>query len=156
MVVYDIADDGQASLDPVLNSWRELFGIDIEVQSFEFAQFLDETAPGKPVGPFELGWVWDFPSGYSILSPLFESTSGANNLSWANDDFDEQMQLARQATDEDAGLDYLAEGQRIVEAELPLTPIGFQNDVGVYSDSLSEVFVDAGMAWRLELVQPSS
>ena len=43
-----------------------------------------------------------------------------------------------------------------MEAELPLTPIGFQNDVGVYSDSLSEVFVDAGMAWRLELVQPSS
>jgi ABC-type oligopeptide transport system substrate-binding subunit len=155
MTFYDIADDGQASIDPILNSWRELFGIDIEVQSFEFAQFLEETAPGAATGPFELGWVWDYPSGYSILAPLFESTSGANNLGYANDDFDEQMRLVREAADEDAGLAYLTEGQRIVEADMPIAPITFLADIGVYSERLSGVVVDEGAAWRLELVRPA-
>ena len=155
MIVYDVSDDGQASLDPIVNSWRELFGIDIEVQSFEFAQFLEETAPGAATGPFELGWVWDYPSGYSILSPLFESTSGANNLGYASDEFDEQIRLAREAVDEEAGLPYLTEAQRIVEADMPIAPITFVNDIGVYSDRVGGVVVDEGAAWRLELVRPA-
>lgn len=156
IVVYNISDDGTASLDPILNSWRELFGIEIEVRSFEFGQFLDETAPGKPIGPFELSWVWDYPSGYSFLSPLFESTSGVNNFGYADAEFDETMRLAREAADEEAGLPYLAEGQRIVEADMPLAPVTFSDDVGVHSARITNVVVDAGALWRLELVAPAS
>ena len=155
MVVYDIADDGTEGLDPILNSWRELFDLDIEVKSFEFAQYLEETAAGKPVGPFELGWVWDYPSGYSILSPLFESNSGVNNFSWANDDFDAQMKAVREAADEAAGLPFLSDAQGIVESEMPMAPVTFYNDLGVHSDRLSNVFVDAGSLWRLELITKS-
>ena len=155
MVVYDIADDGRENLDAILNSWRDVFGLDIEVRSFEFAQYLEETAPGVPVGPFELGWVWDYPSGYSILSPLFESNSGANNLSYANPAFDELMSQAREAADEEAGLEFLSEAQRLVEADLPLAPVSFANESGVYSDRLANVMVDAGSLWRLELVTPA-
>lgn len=156
IVVYNISDDGTASLDPILNSWRELFGIEIEVVSFEFGQFLDETAPGKPVGPFELSWVWDYPSGYSFLSPLFESTSGVNNFGYADAEFDEQLRLTREAADEAAGLAYLGEAQRIVESAMPLAPVTFSDDVGVHSTKLTNVVVDAGSLWRLELVAPAS
>ncbi len=156
IVVYNISDDGTASLDPILNSWREVFGIEIEVRSFEFGQYLEETAAGKPVGPFELGWVWDYPSGYSFLSPLFESTSGVNNFGFADAAFDEQMRLTREAADETSGLPFLAEGQRIVEAAMPLAPVTFSADVGVHSTRLTNVVIDAGALWRLELVAPAS
>jgi ABC-type transport system substrate-binding protein len=85
-VLYDISDDGQEFLEPIINSWRDVLGVEVEVRSFEFAQYLEETAPDALEGPFELGWVWDYPSGYSILSPLFRSDSGTNNLGWANED----------------------------------------------------------------------
>ena len=152
IVVYDISDDGQEDLDPVLNSWRDLFGIDIEVRSFEFAQYFDETAADKVAGPFELGWVWDYPSGYSFLSPLFESTSGVNNFGYANADFDAELAKVRTAKDEESGLPFLAEAQRIVESEMPLAPVLFANDLGVYAPKLSNVVVDAGAIWRLHLI----
>jgi ABC-type transport system substrate-binding protein len=153
MVVYDIADDGTQGLETILNSWRDLFGLEIEVRSFEFAQYLEETATADQIeGPFELGWVWDYPSGYSMLSPLFESTSGVNNLGWSNPEFDAELAKVRTAPDEEAGLPFLANAQRIVERELPLLPITFLNDVGVHSDRVSNVHVDAGAAWRLELI----
>ena len=153
MVVYDIADDGRDALDPIIDSWRALFGLEIEVRSFDFAEFLEETATGIPVGPFELGWVWDYPSGYSILSPLFESTSEANNLSWSNADFDAAVASARSVSDEAKGLPFLTAAQGIVEAEMPLVPVTFGTDLGVHSERLSGVVVDAGAFWRLELIQ---
>lgn len=156
IVVYNISDDGTAALDPILNSWREVFDIEIEVRSFEFSQYLEETAAGKPVGPFELGWVWDYPSGYSFLSPLFESTSAVNNFGFSDAAFDEQLRLTREAADEEAGLQYLTEAQRIVEAAMPLAPVTFSDDVGVYSTKITNVVVDAGAIWRLELVAPAS
>jgi ABC-type transport system substrate-binding protein len=153
VVLYDIADDGQAAVDFIVNSWKDVLGLDVEVRSFEFAQFLEETSADRAAGPFELGWVWDYPSGYNILSPLFESTSDANNLSWSNARFDELMAEIRTASDETAALPLLGEAQRLVETELPLIPLGFANDTGVYSDRISGVTVDAGALWRLELVE---
>ena len=152
IVVYDISDNGQEDLDPVLNSWRDLFGIEIEVRSFEFAQYLDETAADKVAGPFELGWVWDYPSGYSFLSPLFESTSGVNNLGYANAEYDAALAKVRVAKDEESGLTFLAEAQRIVESEMPLAPVLFANDLGVHAPKLTNILVDAGAIWRLELI----
>jgi peptide/nickel transport system substrate-binding protein/oligopeptide transport system substrate-binding protein len=156
MVVYDIADDGTAGLDPIVNSWKQVFGIEIEVRSFEFGQFIEETAVGSAVGPFELGWAWDYPSGYSFLSPLFESTSEVNNFGWASTEFDEQMRQAREADDEEAGLEFLAAGQRIVEADVPLAPVTFADEIGVHSDRITNVLVDAGALWRLELIEPAT
>lgn len=152
MVMYDISDDGSEGLDPILTSWRATFGIEIEVRSFEFGEYLDETARGKPVGPFELGWVWDYPSGYSFLSPLFESTSEVNNLLWSNPEFDALLESARTAATEKEGLPFLTQAQSLVEEEMPLTPILFANDLGVYSEHVSDILVDASGMWRLEMV----
>lgn len=156
MVVYDISDDGQQNLEPILSSWRDLFGLDIEVRSFEFAQYLEETAVGKPVGPFELGWVWDYPSGYSILSPLFESTSTVNTFGWSNPEFDALLESVRTSPNEESGLSFLTKAQEIVQTEMPIAPITFINDLGVVSKRLSGVKVDAGSLWRLELVEVNS
>lgn len=152
IVLYDISDDGQAGLEPVINSWRELFGLEVEVRSFEFAQYIEETAAGKPVGPFELGWVWDYPSMYSFLSPLFESTSDVNNFGYSNPDFDALLEQARTAPDEEAGLAFLTEAQAIVEKDLPLIPGTFGKDIGVVSEAMTNVRVDPGALWRLELI----
>lgn len=156
IVVYDIADDGMEALEPILNSWTEVFGIEIEVRSFEFGQFLEETAPGNAVGPFELGWAWDYPSGYSFLSPLFESTSDVNNLGWSDPAVDDLLRQAREASSEEEALEFLGEAQRLIEAAVPIAPVTFIDEVGVHSDDIENVIVDATGVWRLELVEPAS
>jgi len=152
IVLYDIADDGQDVIEFLVNTWRDAFELDVEVRSFEFAQFLDETATDKVEGAFELGWVWDYPSGYSILQPLFASDSGANNLSYANAEFDALMAEVEVSADDKAAVDLLGRAQAIVEADLPLIPLTFASDLGVVGERIGGVKVDAGGMWRLELV----
>lgn len=153
MVVYDISDDGQAQLEAIVNGWKDVLGVDAELRSFEFGQYLEETATDLVEGPFELGWVWDYPSGSSILSPLFESTSGVNNLGYANDELDARLAEVRAAIDEEAGLEALAAAEHVAEADLPLIPILFSAEVGVHSQRVGNVFVDAGFMYRLEDVE---
>jgi peptide/nickel transport system substrate-binding protein/oligopeptide transport system substrate-binding protein len=152
IVLYDIADDGQDVIEFLTNTWKDAFDLDVEVRSFEFAQFLEETAADKVEGPFELGWVWDYPSGYSILQPLFATGTGANNLSYSNAEFDDLMAQVEVATDDAAASDLLGQAQAIVEADLPLIPLTFASDLGVINERVGDVQVDAGALWRLELV----
>jgi hypothetical protein len=63
------------------------------------------------------------------------------------------MEQVRTAPDEEAAVPFLQDAQRIVERELPLIPVLFQNDLGVHSERLSNVQVDAGGLYRLELVE---
>lgn len=153
VVFYDITGDGaEAQLESMVNGWKSVLGLDTEVRSFDFAQFIDETATGEAEGPFELGWVWDYPSAYSIVQPLFESTSGSNNLLYANADFDALMEEARTAPDEEAALDPLRRAQAIVGDEIPVAPVTFARDTWVHTDRVANVMEDAGAAFRLELV----
>lgn len=153
IVLYDISDDGQASIEFLVNAWTEQFGLEIEVRSFEFAQFLEETAAGVAEGPFELGWVWDYPSGYSILQPLFATVSGANNLSYSNPAFDELMTRIETSTEPDEVAALLAEAEELVLADMPMIPLTFGTDVAAVSGRTSGLVVDAGGLHRLELVE---
>lgn len=153
IVLYDIADDGQASIEFLTNTWTDAFGLEIEVRSYEFAQFLEETTPDKLEGPFELGWVWDYPSGYSMIQPLFQSESGANNLSYASDEFDALMNQVETSTDPGEVAALLNQAEQIVLADLPMIPLTFGRDSGVVSERISGLRVDAGSMYRLELVE---
>lgn len=153
IVLYDIADDGQAVIEFLVNAWSEQFGLEIEVRSFEFAQYLEETAAGVAEGPFELGWVWDYPSGYSMLQPLFATVSGANNLSYSNPAFDELMTRIETSEDADEVTALLSEAEELVLADLPMIPLTFSTDSSVVSERLSGLVVDAGGLYRLELVE---
>jgi oligopeptide transport system substrate-binding protein len=152
IVLYDIADDGQAVIEFLTNTWADAFGLEIEVRSFEFAQFLEETAADKVEGPFELGWVWDYPSGYSMLQPLFASGSGANNLSYASEEFDALMTQIETSTDPAEVPGLLNEAEQVVLADLPMLPLSFGRETTVHAERISGLQVDAGALYRLELV----
>lgn len=152
IVLYDIADDGQAVIEFLTNTWADAFGLEIEVRSFEFAQFLEETAADKVEGPFELGWVWDYPSGYSMLQPLFASGSGANNLSYASEEFDALMTQIETSTDPAEVPGLLNEAEQVVLADLPMLPLSFGRETTVHAERISGLEVDAGALYRLELV----
>jgi ABC-type oligopeptide transport system substrate-binding subunit len=153
IVLYDISDDGQAATEFIATAWSEAFGLDVEIRSFEFAQYLDELATSADVqGAFELGWAWDYPSGYSMLQPLFGSRSSANNLGWANDEFDALMEQVETSDDPEEVTALLREAQTIVEAELPVAPLVFASDISISADRVSGHVVDTAALHRLELV----
>jgi oligopeptide transport system substrate-binding protein len=96
--------------------------------------------------------VWDYPSGYSMLQPLFASGSGANNLSYASEEFDALMTQIETSTDPAEVPGLLNEAEQVVLADLPMLPLSFGRETTVHAERISGLQVDAGALYRLELV----
>lgn len=135
-----IADD---DVEFLANSWRQALGLETELVPMEFTQLVDLLYEGWDDGLVYIGWIWDYPSPYSFLAPLLESTSGDNVGSWSNPDFDASLEAARTAETEESGIAHLEEAQRIFGQELPLIPLYFFTDLSVHSERVSNVTEDA-------------
>jgi ABC-type transport system substrate-binding protein len=143
----------QGDVEAIANNWRTNLGVETELIAMEFDPLVELLYSGWSDGLVAIGWIWDYPSAYSFLSPLLESTSGDNTGLWANEGFDSLMEQARTAPDETAGIPFLEEAQRIFGDEMPLLPLYFATDLSVYSDRVSNVLETAHGFVYLELVQ---
>lgn len=135
-----IVDD---DVEFLANSWRQGLGLETELVPMEFTQVVDLLYEGWDDGLVYIGWIWDYPSPYSFLAPLLESTSGDNVGMWSNAEFDASLEAARTAESEEAGLTHLEEAQRIFAQELPLIPLYFFTDLSVHSQRVSNVTENA-------------
>jgi ABC-type oligopeptide transport system substrate-binding subunit len=132
-------DDAEA----IANSWRSVLGVETELVAMEFDPLIELMYEGVTDGMVIIGWIWDYPSAYSFLSPLLESTSGDNTGFWSNAEFDAALASARTAASEEEGIPFLEEAQRIFGDQLPLIPLYFTNDLSVYSERVANVIQTA-------------
>ena len=154
VLLYFASGAGQEDeIEVIANSWRTTFGIEVDIAADEFSPYLDQLyGPGVGDRIYYGGWIWDYPSAYSFLSPLLESTSFDNLAPWINDEFDRLLAESRGAADEEAGIPALEAAQLIAGDELPLIPIYFASDISVHGERVGNVFEGADGALRLELV----
>lgn len=85
--------------------------------------------------------MWDYPSAYNFLAPLYQCGSPDNLSGFCDINLDEQLNLAITAASEEAGIPFLQEAQRIVGNEIPVIPIAFGLYRGVHSDEVSNVVI---------------
>jgi ABC-type transport system substrate-binding protein len=143
----------QDDMEFVSNGWRTHLGVETELVPMEFDPLLELMYAGITDGMVAIGWIWDYPSAYSFLAPLLESTSGDNTGLWVNETFDSLLAEARAAPDEDAAIPFLEEAQRVFGDEVPLAPLYFFTDQSVYSERLSNVIETAAGVIYLEDVE---
>ncbi len=154
VLLYYASGAGQEDeIEVIANAWRTTFGLEVDIAADEFAPYLDQLyGPGVGDRIYYGGWIWDYPSSHSFLSPLLESTSFDNLAPWINEEFDGLLAEARAAADEEAGLPALEQAQRIAGNELPLIPIYFASDISVHGERVGNVFEGADGIMRLENV----
>ncbi len=142
-------------VEVIANGWRTTLGVEVELAADEFAPFIDQLYAGVDDRFYYISWIWDYPSAYSFLSPLLESTSGDNVGFWVNDEFDARLAEARTAATEEAGLPALEAAQRISGTELPLIPTTFATDLSVFGDRIGNLSETAYGVLYLENVTVS-
>jgi oligopeptide transport system substrate-binding protein len=74
--------------------WRENLGIEVKVQYFEPAKFVEE-APDSPAQLSDLGWCADYPDPENFLDLLFHTGSDLNVSGYTNPQVDELLEVAR-------------------------------------------------------------
>lgn len=102
--------------------------IDVEIDTLEWAAYLDRTAQGKHE-MFILGWVSVTGDADYGLYPLFHSSQhgGAGNRSfYTNKEVDKLLEKGKKSTDEDERLEVYYKAQDIIVDEAPQLFLYFQ------------------------------
>jgi ABC-type oligopeptide transport system substrate-binding subunit len=120
--IYFEPSINQDDADAIANAWRNTLGVEAELVAMEFDPLLELMYEGITDGVVLIGWIWDYPSAHSFLSPLLESTSGDNTGHWSNADFDAALASARTATTEEEGIPFPRKRIASFESRYPCNP----------------------------------
>jgi len=112
-------------LQAVLAGWREVLGINIEIQQTEFGTFLQDLR-SRRLQMFALAWISDYPDPQNFLDLLFDSRSMNNETHYANADVDRLLEMARTETVEATRFDMYHRAEAIIVDEAPWVPLWHQ------------------------------
>jgi ABC-type transport system substrate-binding protein len=121
---------------PAVATWREELGVEIDVETMDFATYLgllDGTARPQV---FTVNWIADYPSPHAIYSLLLEPSALSNYGEWADDEFVELLDAAAAAgSDEELAAAYAAVDARVRD-QAPVIPWSYGAGWWLVADGL--------------------
>lgn len=145
-LVFNSGAGHEEWVEAVANDWGANLGITSQFQGFEWAAYLDYLFGDVPnTDAFRLGWLWDYPSGFNFMQPLYACDSGDNLTGFCAPELDAALTAAVTAADEEAGIPHLQDAQRVVGDLIPVIPITYGRSAVAYSEEVSNVvYTDFG------------
>lgn len=142
-IAYNSDAPHQTWVDAVCNQIKNNLGIDAAGKPYpDFKSIRDEVDKETIQTAFRTGWVADYPSAFTFLSPLYATGAGSNDGGYSNPDFDALMsKIAGAQTPEEAS-DLMAQAQTILFTDLPAIPLWNQNATGGFSQNVHNVAFD--------------
>lgn len=121
------------------NMWRETFGVDYEIKSLQFPEYLDTLGKGKSTGPYRLGWAMDFPSMVNYLKPIYFEGAPTNYSQYASEEFEQLVLEGSAAPSQDEALAKYTEATRVLLEDMPVIPISYGEAFYIYSEDVENV-----------------
>ena len=88
------AETSVLALEVVLQMWRQILGVEVEIKHVEWATFL-QGLQNKELQVFTLGWLADYPDQHALLDMLFHPESDFNYVAYASPSVREILNIAR-------------------------------------------------------------
>ncbi|GAB3125993.1 ABC transporter substrate-binding protein [Streptomyces calidiresistens] len=104
-----------------------------------FADYRNRITGREMTGMFRTGWQMDYPLIQNFLQPIFYSTGSSNDSGYDNPDFDELVDRANRADDEEEAVDLFREAEELLVEDLPAIPLWYQNGIAGYSERVDNV-----------------
>jgi len=139
-IAYNAGAGHDDWIEAVANDWENNLGLTVTFSTLEWAaylEFLGITGGPPPVAPYRLGWLWDYPSAYNFLAPLYYTGSGDNFAQYSNPDFDAAIDAAAAAASEDEAIPFLVTAQEIIGQEMPVMPITYGTTRWTQNDTVA-------------------
>ena len=125
--LYNTSEAHQQVAELIQEMWSENLGFTIQLGNEEWATFQDTRTDGN----YDLargGWLTDFMDPSGMLG-IFTQGNAYNDPDYFNQDFEDQLAIAREATTAEDHFNALYEAHRIFMADLPIIPIYHYSDV---------------------------
>ncbi|MQF69286.1 peptide ABC transporter substrate-binding protein [SAR202 cluster bacterium AD-804-J14_MRT_500m] len=109
-------------LEVILESWRQVLGIEVEIQQTEFATYLQDLHKNR-FQMFEIGWIADYPDPENFLDLLFYSESSNNHTRFNDPLVDKLLLDARTETDTNLRYNTYQQVEELIVANAPWIPL---------------------------------
>ncbi len=86
-------------LEVVIEMWRQVLGVEVEIQQVEWATYLEDLNDAKFQAYAGLGWQADYPDPQDFLDILFHTESSLNHGAYSNPELDVILERARTLQD---------------------------------------------------------
>lgn len=133
---YNTNESNQKTAEVLQAGWKDV-GINVSLENFEWATFLDKVAKGQGQ-VYRQGWIADFPSLDNFLYPLFQSEQPPqiNMCFYKNPAFDAKIQEARSTSDAQTRYNLYHEAEKMMLADAPVICLTYPRDFRVTNNRI--------------------
>jgi oligopeptide transport system substrate-binding protein len=111
-------------------------GIDYELKTLEWPDFLEKKQTHKITGPFLTGWVPDYPLNENYMAPLYGNGPDNNDFGFHDEKFEQLLAEGNTAKDLDAAIAKYQEAELQLVKGLPVAPIWVTTTATKLSDNI--------------------
>jgi oligopeptide transport system substrate-binding protein len=115
-------------LEVILEMWRQVLGVEVEIQQVEWATYLEDLNKQKYQAFAGLGWEADYPDPQDFLDILFHTDSKLNHGGFSNAEVDALLELARVEPDAVRRVALYREAEALIVGDAAWVPLWFQGE----------------------------
>lgn len=124
------------------NQWSRAFGVDFEIKSLQFPEYLDKLGKSDVTGPYRLGWIMDYPSMVNYLKPIYFEDAPTNYSDYHNEKFEQLVLEGSAAESQEEAIKLYTEAQELLIEDMPVIPMYHGEAFWVYSEHVTDVNYD--------------
>jgi len=136
-IVVAFLDDDLPILDPVVASWREVLGVQVDTRIWRLDDIATMPAPRQQAPIYFTGWLPGYADPEYFLRLLFHSQSRTNEGGFVHPPFDELIERARQERSDRGRLALFHEADRMAVADrVAVIPLVYGRSLAVLKPSV--------------------
>lgn len=121
-IVFTTSAGGSRVAEALAAMYKDVLGIEIEIQQVEWGYFLRDINQGA-YQMFFLGWSADYPDPQNFLDIHFHSASDGNSTGYRNPEVDALLEQARVEQDEEQRFALYRQAEAIIVQDAPWIPL---------------------------------
>ena len=143
--LYFNADGGHEGwTEAAARQIQENLGIDYELKSTQWAQYLELLDKEEFTGPFRLGWSLDYPSPENYIRPIVGTGGDSNYSGYSNAEVDELLVQGDEAATLEESFEFYEQAGDIAMEEMPIILMWSDVTATASADSVGDVRYDVG------------
>ena len=120
-LLYNTSEGHQKIAQAIQQMWKTNLGVDIELTNTDWKVYLSR----QQIGDYSIsraGWIGDYPDPKTFLD-MMVTGRGNNQTGWSNQEYDNLLKKAANATNQTERFNYFNEAEKILMDEKPIIPI---------------------------------
>ncbi len=114
-------------VEVILQMWRQVLGVEVDIEQVEWATFLDDL-DRKKFQAYTSGWQADYPDPQDFLDILFHTDSGINHSNYSNPAVDAVLEEARTEPDPARRIELYHQAEQMIVNDAAWLPRWFSGE----------------------------